>query len=137
MNRQSGTAVKTVLLITNEATHRHLYESGLKRRFHVRCAKSPDSLPVMLDAVVYDMPKRPSAEEFKLLKQLGVPVVILAPEKRLIMPRASKQIVLERWMTSFRRWPSLESRREEEIADCLSTPTATSSHPACSENRLF
>ena len=59
--------MKTVLLITAEESQRLLYEAQLKKHFRVVCAESTKDAPTEVDAVIYDLPKYPSSEDFECL----------------------------------------------------------------------
>lgn len=85
----------TVALITAEESHRLIYETGLKKRqVSVTSLRSTEGAPRDVDAVVYDLPKYPSPDEFRRIEELGLPTVVLCPIKGLPMPKASKQRTL-------------------------------------------
>jgi hypothetical protein len=87
--------MKTVLLITREEIHQKIYEPALKKNFTVVCASSTHGAPREVAAVIYDLPKYPPAADFRWLEELGLPVVVLTPMKRLGVPKARLQRVLE------------------------------------------
>ena len=87
--------MKTVLLITAEASHRMIYEPALKKNFTVVCAASPHGATKEVAAVIYDLPMRPASEDFRWLEEVGVPVVVLTPKGSLHLPKAPAQRILE------------------------------------------
>jgi len=92
--RFGGVAMKTVLLITAEESHRLIYEPALKQCFAVVCRALASGAPLEVAAVVYDLPKHPAPEDFHWLEELGVPVVVLTPKRSLRLPKAPSQRVL-------------------------------------------
>ena len=85
----------TVTLITAEESQRLLYETGLKKR-HISgtSLRSTQGAPRNVDAVVYDLPKDPSPNEFRRIEELDLPTVVLCPINGLPMPKASNQRTL-------------------------------------------
>jgi hypothetical protein len=52
-------------------------------------------VPEDVAAVIYDLPKERSIIDFRWLKSAALPVVVLTPDRRLQLPKSSRQHVLE------------------------------------------
>ncbi len=93
--------MKTVLFITTEPVHQALYERQLKKHFCVELLPSVAGDAGKVDAVVYDIPKYPSSVDLEWLEALDLPIVVLAPDPVVHVPKHAKQHVLYYYSATF------------------------------------
>jgi len=86
--------VKTVVLITPSAVHRRLYGTGLARRFRVELSSAELGAAAPVSALIYDVPDLHTSFDFRFVKRVDCPVVLLTPETDLRPPPDGRLRVL-------------------------------------------
>lgn len=85
---------KKVLFVTQEPTHRVLYEKGLRTHFLVEFSASTELEAEDVDAVVFDISRLHSLTDLDWLRSMDKPVVVLTPEDELPLPKVLNRCVL-------------------------------------------